>query len=108
MPSRNGSVTAGYLVCGGALPLGRPRTTCSDACRQKAFRLRHQQVLTAPELPAARPRKDRTVYECTDCGSKLLGEQYCEDCHKFMRRLGAGGLCPCCSEPLTFQELLDS
>jgi predicted amidophosphoribosyltransferase len=62
----------------------------------------------APALPKDKRRKDRTVYECGECGSKLLGEQYCEDCHRFMRRLGDGGLCPCCSEPVTFQELLDS
>jgi len=108
IPSRNGSVTAHCIVCSGDLPPGRPRVTCSDACRQKAFRLRHHQVLTAPELPKAKPRKDRTVYECGECGSKLLGEQYCEECHRFMARLGGGGLCPNCSEPVTFQELLDS
>lgn len=108
MTSRNGSVTAGCVVCGEDLPAGRPRTTCSDACRQKAFRLRRQGSLTVRELPKDRSRKERTVYECPDCDARLLGDQYCEDCHKFMRRLGSGGNCPCCSEPVTFQELLDS
>jgi hypothetical protein len=108
MPSRNGSVTDNCSVCGGPKPAGRPRSTCSDACRQKAFRLRHQQELTTPELPKAKPSKPHTVYECDLCGSKLLGEQWCQDCAKPMRRLGPGGLCPCCSEPLTFQELLES
>ncbi len=106
MPSRKGSITACCLVCGGSLPPVRPRTTCSDACRQKAFRLR--QELTAPELPKAEPRKAHTVYECGASGAKLLGGQWCEDCAQPMRRLGAGGLCPGCSEPLTFQELLES
>lgn len=108
MSSRNVSVTASCAVCGGPLPKGRPRTTCGDACRQKAFRLRHQLKLSAPELPPALPRKPRTVYECQECGTKLLGQQWCEACTKPMRRLGTGGLCPCCSEPVTFQELLDS
>jgi hypothetical protein len=106
MPSRNGSVTAACTVCGDLVPAGRTRTTCSDACRQKAWRLRHQPQSTAPALPASHPRKDHTVYECPDCDTRLLGSQFCEDCHTFMRRLGAGGLSPCCGEPVTFEELL--
>ena len=108
MPSRNGSVTASCAVCGGTLPAGRYRSTCSDACRQKAWRLRHQPQSTAPPLPAARSSKDHTVYQCPDCDARLLGSQFCEDCRTFMRRLGAGGLSPCCGEPVTFDELLDS
>src|SRR5205814_1504204 len=69
MPSRNGSVTAGCLVCGEPLPAGRARTTCSDACRQAAWRRRHQPALTPPPLPAGRPRKPTTVYECPACGT---------------------------------------
>ena len=108
MPSRNGSVTPTCTACGGPLPTGRPRSTCSDGCRQKAWRLRHQPELTIPELPTARSHKDRTVYECPACGTRLLGSQFCEDCHTFMRRLGPGGLSPCCGEPVTFEELLDA
>jgi hypothetical protein len=108
VPSRNGSVTAACAVCGRPLPAGRART-CSDACRQKAWRLRHQPPeLTVPPLPAHRSRKDHTVYECPDCDTRLLGTQFCDDCHTFMRRLGPGGLSPCCGEPITFDELLDS
>ena len=108
MPSRNVSVTAGCEVCGGPLPAGRPRTTCSDGCRQKAWRLRHQPQLTAPDLPASQPRKDHTVYECPECETRALGSQFCDECHTFMRRLGAGGLSPCCGEPVTFDELLNA
>jgi hypothetical protein len=108
MPSRNGPVTAPCTVCGGPLPTGRPRTTCSDGCRQKAWRLRHQPELKAPDLPAARSRKDHTVYQCPDCEARQIGSQFCDDCHSFMRRLGAGGTCPSCAEPLTFEELLDA
>jgi predicted nucleic acid-binding Zn ribbon protein len=65
MTSRNVSVTARCRVCGGPLPPeGRPRTTCSDRCRQKAWRLRHQAPVAIPELPPAQPRKAHTVYEC--------------------------------------------
>jgi hypothetical protein len=48
-----------------------------------------------------------TVYECDECATRLLGEQYCHDCATFMRRIGHGGLSPCCGEPVTVDELLD-
>ena len=105
-PSRNGPVTGNCIVCGGALPAGRPRRTCSDRCRQSAWRRRHQPPApSCPPLPAARPAKGHTVYECPACETRLLGEQRCE-CGSFMRRLGPGGLCPCCDEPITIEELL--
>lgn len=108
MPSRNGYVTAACPVCSGPVPAGRARRTCSDACRQKAWRLRHQPRSTPPILTAGQPRKTHTVYECPECEARQLGSQFCEDCHTFMRRLGTGGLSPCCGEPVTFDELLDA
>jgi hypothetical protein len=107
MPSRNGSVTASCAVCGGPLPAGRQRSTC-DRCRQAAWRRRHQpDVSPPPELPAGRPRKAHTVYACPECDTRMLGVQQCE-CGAFMRRLGPGGTSPCCGEPVTFEELLDT
>jgi hypothetical protein len=35
-----------------------------------------------------------------------LGQQRCEDCNTFCTRLGTGGLCPCCQEVITLDELL--
>jgi len=107
MPSRNGYVTARCPVCDGPLPAGRARTTCSDRCRQALWRRRHQPLLTPPPLAARQPRKPHTIYECPQCGTRLLGEQRCE-CGTFMCRIGAGGICPCCSEPVAFEELLDA
>ena len=72
------------------------------------WRLRHQPELKAPDLPLGRSRKDHTVYQCPDCEARQIGSQFCDDCHSFMRRLGAGGTCPSCAEPLTFEELLDA
>jgi hypothetical protein len=106
VPSRNVCVTAACASCGGPLPAGRPRRWCSDACRQAGFRRRHQLTPVQPQLPPARPRKPVTVYECPECESRALGEQRCADCSVFMRRLGLGGLCPCCDEPVTVDELL--
>jgi hypothetical protein len=40
------------------------------------------------------------------CDVRLIGEQYCEECHSFARRLGPGGNCPCCDEPISITELL--
>ncbi|HEV8652154.1 MAG TPA: hypothetical protein VG276_22870 [Actinomycetes bacterium] len=106
IPSRNGTVTAACGVCGGPLPPGRVRRWCSDACRQAAWRRRHTPSPTSPELPATRSRRTSTVYECPDCQTRLLGTQRCQDCGTFMRRLGPGGHCPCCDEPVTINELL--
>ena len=108
MPSPNGSVTDSCSVCGGPLPAGRPRTTCSDACRQAAWRRRHQPQLTPAPPPPAVARKPRTVYECPDCGTRALGVQFCEECHTFMHRLGYGGISPCCGEAVTYDELTES
>jgi hypothetical protein len=107
MPSRNTSVTATCSVCAAPLPPGRARRTCSDACRQAAWRRRHQPEPTTPVLPTSRPRKAGTIYECPDCETRLLGTQICPTCHSFMRRLGSGGSCPSCDEPVTFEDLLD-
>jgi hypothetical protein len=46
-----------------------------------------------------------TVYICDDCDSRALGQQYCTDCHTFMRAAGIGAECPCCSEPIAIAEL---
>ena len=107
IPPRNGNVTEPCLACGGPLPPGRPRTTCSDACRQTVWRRRHQTPATVPELPAHQPRKPRTVYQCDNCDTRTLGNQRCEECNTFMRAIGPGGRCPCCDEPITFNELLN-
>ena len=106
MPSRNGYVTATCRVCDTPLPAGRARLTCSDACRQALWRRRHQPDPTpTPIVPPAGQRRAVTVYECPDCNTRQLGEQRCTDCGIFMTRLGIGGLCPCCDEPITHDEL---
>lgn len=107
-PLRNDTVTAHCGICGTPLPVGRARQWCSDACRQAAWRRRHQSPNPTPtELPAHQSRPERTVYACPECETRLLGTQRCEVCATFMRRLGPGGLCPCCDEPLTIEELLE-
>ncbi|MDQ2729811.1 MAG: hypothetical protein M3Y91_18585 [Actinomycetota bacterium] len=79
---------------------------CSDACRAAAYRRRRDAGRTAIVVPKAQPRRPITVYECDTCGTRALGEQRCETCGSFMRRIGLGGSCPACDEPVTVQELL--
>ena len=85
---------------------------CSDACKQRAYRLRRSAV--APLAPTASLAESRrrqalvahTVYECPACETRLLGEQRCPDCHVFCRRLGLGGPCPHCDEPILRADFL--
>jgi hypothetical protein len=52
-PPGDVSVTApGCAACGAPLPAGRSRRFCSPACRQAAFRRRHQSA--QPETPCDR------------------------------------------------------
>jgi hypothetical protein len=86
-------------------PVGRQKF-CSDACRAAAYR-RRRDVTRAPiVLPKTQPRRPITVYECDSCGERALGEQRCQTCATFMRRIGLGGCCPACDEPIAVGELL--
>jgi hypothetical protein len=85
---------------------------CSDACKQRAYRLRRAAVVP-PDLAdrAAHPRRRQalvahTVYECPACETRLRGERRCPDCGIFCRRLGLGGPCPHCDEPVLVADLL--
>ena len=91
-------------VCGRQFqPVGRQRF-CDAACRQKAWRRRHPTQL--PASPAQVPRV-ATVYECPACSTRYLGDQYCGDCHQFCRRVGPGGSCPHCDEPVAIADLIE-
>jgi predicted amidophosphoribosyltransferase len=54
---------------------------------------------TAPVIPG--------VYECPDCGERLL-QRRCPDCNRFARRIGNGGCCPACGDTITLDELLEA
>ena len=102
-PSRNVGVTIPCPVCQQPfVPRGRQRV-CSAACRQAVWRRRHP-----PPLPAIPNRSGRptTVYECPSCAARYLGQQRCPDCGVFCHRVGPGGLCPHCDEPVALADLL--
>ena len=80
------------------IPFGR-RQWCSDACRQTAWRRRR--AAPRPVLPTM----NATIYQCPNCETRYLGEQRCDDCNTWCRRLGPGGTCPHCDEPVAITDL---
>jgi hypothetical protein len=101
--SHNDGLTIGCPICGTPFaPSGR-RRYCSDTCRQAAWRRRHPS--SVPATPSTSPRPS-TVYACPVCDARYLGEQRCSDCNTFARRVGPGGLCPHCDEPVAVSDLL--
>jgi hypothetical protein len=90
-------------------PTGR-QAYCTPACRQRAYRQRSIATDTQTETPArpTRSRRPVTVYQCLDCDELLLGQQWCPDCQRPCRRVGRGGTCPHCDEPVTIDQLLDA
>ena len=99
-------VTMVCALCGDPfIPVGRQRF-CDDACRAAAYRRRRAAPRPLVAIPARARRMPITVYECDGCGSRAVGEQRCPGCSRFMRRLGIGGACPACDEPITVAELI--
>jgi hypothetical protein len=108
-PSRNDSVTILCPVCRRRrfVPMGR-RRVCSGACRQTAYRRRRAATPAPVVVPPHRSRRDRTIYQCPACDTCYLGTQRCDECGVFCRRVGPGGLCPHCNEPVAVADLIDS
>jgi hypothetical protein len=112
-PSGDDSVTILCPVCRCRrfIPSGRKRV-CSPTCRQTAYRRRRAATTTATAaqvvVPAHRSRREGTIYQCPACETYYFGSQRCDACGVFCRRVGPGGLCPHCSEPVAVAELIDS
>jgi hypothetical protein len=105
-PSRDDAETIPCPVCQARFtPAGRQRY-CSGTCRKTAWRRRHQEPAAPPAIPRARPRREFTIYECAGCGQRLHRQQRCDDCGIFARRIGPGGPCPHCGEPVAITDLL--
>ncbi len=98
-------------VCSAGFTPSRRQRYCSPACRQAAWRAHHTppsaSVAHHDELRTGRPRREITVYACTDCEQRYLAQQWCTDCQRPCRRVDLGGLCPHCDEPVTITDLLD-
>ena len=98
---RDDTATMICEVCGRAFVRTGRRRWCSTTCRQAAWRRRR----TAPVAPL--PAKPTTVYECDSCGTRYVSEQRCDDCNTWCRRLGPGGPCPHCDEPVAITDIID-
>jgi hypothetical protein len=99
-PVRDDSATTCEVCHAPFSPTGRQRW-CSATCRQRAWRRRRG----APRQPT--PAKASTVYACSSCEARYLGEQRCEDCNTWCTKVGPGGLCPHCDEPVAISDLFD-
>ena len=106
-PSRDADATRPCPVCQVPFAPWGHRRYCSAACRATAWRRRHQPTAPVVVVPAGRPRRPLTVYECEACRTRAVGNQHCEGCGSFMRRVGLGGCCPYCEEPVSVTDLFD-
>ena len=102
---RDDTETIRCPVCGRGFERHGRRRYCSETCRKTAWRRRHQPDMSVVAVPVARSRKDHTVYECPNCETRLLGEQYCGECGVFCRRIGPGNVCPHCDGPVAHTDL---
>ncbi len=110
-PPRNDIETATTCpICHVGFAAVRRQLYCTPACRQAAWRARATSTdlntVSTPVLPA-RGRREHTVYACTECDQRYLGEQWCYDCVRPCIRVGLGGSCPSCDEPVVLDELLN-
>lgn len=102
-----GAPTRSCPICAATFTWAGRRRYCSERCRAQAYRRRR--AARAPELPPPPPGgvRARSVYECPGCGERYLGEQRCPDCGVFCSRVGLGGACPHCDEPVAVADLID-
>lgn len=109
-PSAAGDV-GGCPVCGVGLPSTRA-TYCSLACKQLAFRRRHQRPVSNEvavvhrQLESQRQRVAHTIYECPKCQERYVGERRCPECQLYCKALGLGGHCEDCDHIMLLSELL--
>ena len=87
-------------------PVGRQRF-CSDNCRKTAWARTHRTPQPVVPIPPPGQRRDSTIYTCASCDTRFHGQQWCHDCNQPCTRIGLGGLCPHCKEPVALNDLFD-
>lgn len=98
-------------VCTNSFPIDGRGIYCTPRCRQRAYRLRHRQAnrMTLIDLATRLRREqrliDQTVYECSSCQERFLGDRRCAGCNLWCRKLGLGGRCSGCDDILTVIDL---
>jgi hypothetical protein len=99
-------------LCSGPLTSSHARY-CSPARRQQAFRLRHIQLAGIDERKLGAELRRRgalvahTLYECSVCGERSVGDRCCQKSHVLKRAVGFGGQCHECEQPILLAELLE-
>ncbi len=93
-------------ICSTPFTAIRRQRYCTNACRQIAYRRRHHPPEPTIELPPGSQREN-TVYACDECDQRYHAQQWCPDCQRPCRRIGPGGTCPHCDEPVAVQELFN-
>ncbi len=86
-PSRNDTeTTTDPVTCpvrGARSTRSRRQHYCSPTCHQTAWRARHTDPpTTSSTVVATRPRRPITVYACTECEQRYLGEKWYPDCQQ--------------------------
>jgi hypothetical protein len=74
----------------------RSRASCTaapPAARPRSAAATNNSARPSPSRPPD-PAGKITVYECPDCGDRYLGEQRCQGCGTFARRVGIGRRLP--------------
>ena len=107
IPLRHDPVTIPCLRCGRPITPAGKRRYCTDACKAAAYRRRKQATTTPVIVPPTRPRKPVTVYECDTAAPASSATSAARSAEAFMRRVGIGGHCPHCDEPVAITDLLD-
>jgi len=93
-------------ICGRQYSSRRARY-CSGACRMKALRRRRYHAALAPTTPTPTSLPEwKPIYECALCKRRMLGDHRCSACNRFGQRLGLGGLCPHCDQPVLLTDLV--
>ncbi len=105
LPPRDGPATApGCPVCAAALHGRGDRRYRSAACRQAAHR-RRRIALPAPVRLPGRSRGEHTVYECAECGQRLVGEQWCPTPTPVSAHRTLGEPCPPAANPIAVTNI---
>jgi hypothetical protein len=94
-------------VCATPFAPVRRQRYCSPACRQAAWRARRPAPVPPVVVPSRTPRREITVYQCSECDSRYLGQQWCHDCNRPCVRLDFGGPCPHCDEPVAVTDIIE-
>lgn len=96
-------------ICSAPFHRIRRQRYCSGNCRKIAWARTHKTVPRPVEpVPPPGQRKAATIYECPSCQSRYHGQQWCDPCAKPCYRIGYGGSCPHCFEPVAISDIIDT